>query len=500
MQAAEIASDQPQVSLGSKSVYEPKPAAARSLLGWEMLLLAVWLGAGVLWILILPLEARLDMDEGINLMKARLVSAGFALYRDIWSDQPPLFTYFLSIWWKIAGDSADSSRILVMIFGTLALLASGRLSAWLSGKPMAGLLAIGLIMGSRHFARLSGSVMIGLPAISLALLGAWLVVASAGRRWSLPGMFFAGCLVAASLQTKFFTFMLLPMIVFLMIIAHNRRNVSRGWRMVEFASLLAGFASLFIPLLPMGVDNWQQQLVSPHVRQNRPEDEARLQTAIAVVGRVFEDPHLLVLAVFAMLCARREGRVLAIAPVVWFGVSAVALSQANPLWGHHRLMLTMPLCMIAAVALPHLSTHGPHRVAVLRFASITLAVALVLGLARFVKNTAQSGRSEIEQTREMLGAITSRSQPGEWIVSDDPFFAFQSHLQVPPNIAVSTKKRLTAMQLTDTELLETTRKYQPRLLLFARFPVSKEFQRGIASEYRLVLEQTDGSRLYERLP
>ena len=35
-------------------------------------------------------------DEGINLMKGALVANGFSLYSDIWSDQPPVLTFFLA--------------------------------------------------------------------------------------------------------------------------------------------------------------------------------------------------------------------------------------------------------------------------------------------------------------------------------------------------------------------------------------------------------------------
>jgi hypothetical protein len=35
----------------------------------------------------------LHVDEGFNLAKAAAVTEGHALYRETWSDQPPLLTY-----------------------------------------------------------------------------------------------------------------------------------------------------------------------------------------------------------------------------------------------------------------------------------------------------------------------------------------------------------------------------------------------------------------------
>src|SRR4051794_5789212 len=44
-----------------------------------------------------------DTDEGLNLMKSLLQLRGHHLYSEIWSDQPPLFTYILSGWFKLTG-------------------------------------------------------------------------------------------------------------------------------------------------------------------------------------------------------------------------------------------------------------------------------------------------------------------------------------------------------------------------------------------------------------
>ena len=44
---------------------------------------------------------EIDPDEGINLIKGLLVEQGYSLYTEIWSDQPPLFTYFLAVVFRI---------------------------------------------------------------------------------------------------------------------------------------------------------------------------------------------------------------------------------------------------------------------------------------------------------------------------------------------------------------------------------------------------------------
>ena len=44
-----------------------------------------------------------DPDEGNNVIKALMLAEGHALYAEIWSDQPPLFTHLLRGWFALTG-------------------------------------------------------------------------------------------------------------------------------------------------------------------------------------------------------------------------------------------------------------------------------------------------------------------------------------------------------------------------------------------------------------
>ena len=59
---------------------------------------------------------EMDFDEGVNLIKALLLLRGFPLYRLVWSDQPPLFTYLLAGEFRLAGLSVNAARLLVLLF------------------------------------------------------------------------------------------------------------------------------------------------------------------------------------------------------------------------------------------------------------------------------------------------------------------------------------------------------------------------------------------------
>ena len=66
---------------------------------------------------------QIDDDEGGNLMKALLVNKGYALYAEIWSDQPPLLTLVLAQWFRWVGASLVASRVLVVLFSAILLWA-----------------------------------------------------------------------------------------------------------------------------------------------------------------------------------------------------------------------------------------------------------------------------------------------------------------------------------------------------------------------------------------
>src|SRR5437016_1003012 len=88
-----------------------------------------------------PLRTALEFgtDEGYELMKGFLLSRGFALYSEIWSDQPPLHTALLAFLFKLFGPSALAARLLSVAFAALALWSfhelirsrSGIIAAWI---------------------------------------------------------------------------------------------------------------------------------------------------------------------------------------------------------------------------------------------------------------------------------------------------------------------------------------------------------------------------------
>ena len=60
-------------------------------------------------------------DEGFVLMKALLVSRGYPLYSQVWSDQPPLHTDLLALIFRLNGPGVFAARLLTLCFTCLLI-------------------------------------------------------------------------------------------------------------------------------------------------------------------------------------------------------------------------------------------------------------------------------------------------------------------------------------------------------------------------------------------
>ena len=112
---------------------------------------------------------ELNEDEGINLIKASLVANDYALYDEIWSDQPPLLTYLLAGVYKLLGADVGTGRMLILLFTGMMIWSAYLLLETLWGWRTA-VISVILFILLPGLIELSVSVMIGLPAISLGMM------------------------------------------------------------------------------------------------------------------------------------------------------------------------------------------------------------------------------------------------------------------------------------------------------------------------------------------
>jgi 4-amino-4-deoxy-L-arabinose transferase-like glycosyltransferase len=479
----------------------------------------------ILAVLFAPIRysGEFDVDEGVNLMKGLLLSRGHALYSEIWSDQAPLATVILSQWLQWFGASVVASRILVLLFSALLLWAFYQ-AIRLSLSEAAALAAAVLLLLSAWYMRLSISVMIGLPALSLGFLSVYLLLLAQERRgpWLLIA---SGAFLAASLQTKLFTGILVPVVlVYLLFLAEGpgggrpplRQRIGRCAAWLGALLVLFGIVGLIFGSLD------PRQLVAPHLG-------AATRTAfvqgdnLAYLGTaLLRQIATLPLAIVGLVWAFKNRKTAAFLPAGWLLMGLAFLLYERPLWYHHVLVLTIPLVWLSAFGVEagvrafgrresaaseqSRRPGGADRAALrssARWALLLVGVLLAV-LAVFDPLTRKPRlREEIpgpvpeygEGVADLLcPGAESRAAGETWVFTDRPIYAFQAGLSVPPPMAVLSAKRLFSGTITENDLLDVMNAYHPKYVLLERYlpQYGKDFLAAVATEYDLAREYSLG--------
>ena len=443
-----------------------------------------------------------DYDEGINLIKSLLLREGFTMYRDIWSDQPPLLTGMLAGWATLFGDSVAAARILIMLFAAL-LVWMLYLAARPATSTVAAVVAVVMLILSEFFLRLSGAVMVGLPALALAITAA-AILARGERTWWRIAL--AAVVMAAALQVKLISALVGPALaVHLLFGPAGAAMPSFGRRLLQAvvfgAVTLAAFVLIALPFnaLQPGL------LLGTHFGAPTYTQALFLEEKSTFLPNFFKQHavYLLVALVGVVWAARRRNRSMLL-PLTWFLTTLAALTVHRPLWYHHSIMLTVPLAWVctygvqAWVAQFDKLVGDANAVAVKVRAGllVTTAVALALALLLLPRPLAARQYDQMRVNRpNYIPHIFERFsehaavEPG-WVFTDHPFYAYQAGLPVPPPIAAISRKRLETGIITQESMVQTLEEYWPKYVILERFTYSysEEFMQILRDKYDLVVE------------
>jgi tetratricopeptide (TPR) repeat protein len=469
--------------------------------GWSASVVAATLYVGTMLVAV-PFRRifEFDTDEGINAIKALLVDRGYMLYSQIWDDQPPLLTYLLRFWCHVVGWETYNGRILVLLFAGLLVFAVYDALRSTYGHP-AAIAAVLLLPCTAYFTRLSVSIMVGLPAITFATLCLWALV-----RWTnthrVGWLVAAGVLMGLSLATKLFTLFLVP--IFGMWVAwmavRDPRLVAR-WRVVLAPGLwgcvvLLTAAAVLVSVVPS--DGWGQ-LYHSHLSARA---AAHPGGAVAALHEgLWRDWEVMILAGLgvALMVVRRR-RVLAIAPA-WCVAAYGALLMHAPVWYHHHLLLSIPACMTAGVAVGELFTaRSPSKSSVesailtaVHIVTVGVTVVLFVALVSGAKHEPLWLADLSDHDRFVLELIKAYPKRSDVMVADRPMFAFEAGYEVPLNLAVMSRKRAATENLTAQEFIETIDRTNPEHVIFSSKlgEFAAPFADVMQGRYRLVYTDPD---------
>jgi 4-amino-4-deoxy-L-arabinose transferase-like glycosyltransferase len=430
-----------------------------------------------------------DPDEGLNLMKAALVSRGYRLYSQIWSDQPPLDTLVRAAAFAVTGPSTMAARVVTALFATLLIWAMLDLVARLHSMR-AGLATVTMLAVSAWFARLSFAVMIGLPALALAVVSLNLL-----SRWATRGNVIAllasGALLAAGIATKLFAAVAMPAAVAMIWIVARQRGATRETRfattLVWVVMTLLCCAAIFGIFRPP-----MEQVIEPHQAASQAHAWFGTPAAITVMRR---DSDLLVLAIAAAVLVASGGtrNRSVLVPLVWLACGALAVQMHRPARYHHSLMLVIPAAWAGGIVVDALLdarvrsrawTNGWARAPIMVF---LLALLLWQCGKAMVATRRMFGESSRRDERRLVSAMESRRDMTRWVVADQQIYPFVAGLLSPPELAVTSTKRRRTGALSDEFVLDVLKRYRPeQVLLAARLDFGPAIEQFLAANYRLV--------------
>lgn len=320
---------------------------------------------------------RWDSDEGINWAKGRLVADAWAgvgaarLYREIWSDQPPLYTLVTARPIAVAGlRGARATTVffaMVGLLGTALAAASLARAAGLGPRVIAaaGPAAVLLLAVAPNFWWASRAAMIGLPAFALgaAAMGCLVGYLIDGRASQL---ILAGGLLGLSLVTKLQLAYLGPIAV-LAILADPAHRVRRR---VRHAALFTGLTlgPLALAALAFGPTSFWQQVFGSYL-STRSHYSADLSANVATLRTWVSRDHrelagLCAAGLLALLATPllggadpaeprrpRKGILAILVYTAWLLLTVLTPLQHAPLWiKDHFLPLLLALVPAGGVA------------------------------------------------------------------------------------------------------------------------------------------------------
>lgn len=306
----------------------------------------------------------LSADEGGYMAVARAWASGKSLYGQAWVDRPQGLVVLFRIWDDLTGGSAQSIRIMAIVFGCVAVAAVGYAVFALAG-PRAGAAAAFLVAVASSNARIEGFIANGeLLAGAVAATGVAAACAYMFRGHRLRWLFISGVLAgcAISLKQSGFDGFLAVMVC----LAVGGLTPERRWREVlnECALCVAGLASVLSVLLLHGIllgfSAWWYALIGYRISGLNATDGDWHR--FGITSRLAAPTILPLLAValigvIAWLPFRpRVTRKTVLVPA-WICFAVAAFLAGGLFHRHYWVTLTFPFAAAAAVAIGKIKGH-----------------------------------------------------------------------------------------------------------------------------------------------
>jgi hypothetical protein len=421
-------------------------------------------------------------DGGVYLESARMVSAGFAPYREVFAAQPPLWLELICGSFAIFGQGMLAGQLLTVSALVATAVAVGLIVLG-TGGWLAAVLALVTILLSPLAFFWAREITAELPSAAFAALALVLATrnASSGKRMWLVAEALA---IACALQVKLFGLFALPSAL---LIAEGRwksagRLSERLWHIAADSMLTVAivFAVVAIVAFAYGLREVWNQAVAFHLASRVDYDLQRNWSLI--VAALAQEPAL-PSVLFLAACAVLEPWV-GWAALVWLATTLTGLLIQQPLFTHHVVSLIPPIALAAGIGLGALWKLGTRlcaappggrvgrRCAITAGAALSLACFIVFAAVCYAAVAGRGRQQRLLAFRHppdadlaVASELARLTQKADMIVTDAQGIAFQTDRAVPPWLADTSEKRIVNHYLTTAEVISQVERYHVKTVL-----------------------------------
>jgi hypothetical protein len=434
-----------------------------------------------------------DYDEGPQIQAAALAYHGYALYSEVVVNKPPLLSWLLELGFCLGGVSIPVARFTMLMINLLGFVALGLLAEIWWGQG-AGIFTLGIFLALPEIPVRAPVIMNDLPLISLgtvALLAATLF----RKKGTLIWLALSAVIYAAVLQIHpLGVFLIIPLLLILLLpYLPSSIQVTAALRTLLIWGAIV-FLITFATILAIDAQGFIQWVY----RYNfSPVLTGYFQRNIQMVRSYGVDkwPLFVMAAAGSYVVVMTRRRVWFGVALVWEWMTLLTLLMLRPLWFHYQVLLLYPLVMIAGGGLffsfrwlLSAAEGSPYalRGGIARWSTLCMLVAFMFF---FVQRTDQSLRwpLESEEAKAKRTYLANLEGVGKFALADNQFLVFAGGYLVPPPLADTSFKRITAGLLNVADLLDAIVRYQVPLLVFdtgrlASLPAFEDSVARIATE------------------
>jgi 4-amino-4-deoxy-L-arabinose transferase-like glycosyltransferase len=457
-------------------------------------------------------------DEGVYWASLRSMSAGYHLYGQIFSSQPPLFLPSIYPFYALSGSTLAAARAAVAVLSVLGLGGAYLMGRTLSGR-LAGLTALAILLVNPNYLAASQVLLAEAPATAFQFL----TLAAAflwhdhptGRR----GMAFAvicGVTLSLAVSVKLIAATAVVPVGLLVLariwhIRHETRACIRADLMPMTAGLAAAVVTALCILAPFvgSLNAVLQQAVTFHLEAEAMAPGSRNSDTLRHFFAA--NAALAMAAIVGALVAilSRDSRTIPLA--AWLLATLAVLAIHVPLFPHHLLMLIPPLIALIVLGmngLPNISIGGPgawrHGAALLMgLLAVTVVLAGIRGDYNDYRDlNARSASTAIYPIARIAADLERATTTGQWIITDAQSVAALANRDTPPWLVDTSFVRILSGHLTNGELLQAGTDPRVHAVLFATgrltaAPVAG-FHDWVAGHFNLLRKYDDGIELWIR--